>query len=147
MPRPHSIPGGMAEAIVVGPSLYNWSSARDNGRMSLTGFYPGKGVLVTGHTGFKGAWLCEWLVMMGARVGGFSLDIPTHPSLFEALRLQGRLRHLEGDIRSPESVASALRHFEPEIVFHLAAQSLVRKSYESPKETFDTNVGGTVNLL
>ncbi len=114
---------------------------------AFSGIYRGKKVLVTGHTGFKGAWLCEWLLKLGAKVAGYSLDQVSTPSLFEVNQLATRLKHFEGDIRDLKSLKSAMDSFQPEIVFHLAAQSLVRKSYDEPLSTFETNILGTVNLL
>ncbi len=109
--------------------------------------YRGKKVLITGHTGFKGAWLTQWLLELGADVCGYSIDIPTQPSLFEALGLEKKIQHHLGDIRDLTQMSKVFKSFRPEIVFHLAAQSLVRTSYDEPKITFDTNVGGTVNVL
>jgi CDP-glucose 4,6-dehydratase len=110
--------------------------------------YQGKRVLVTGHTGFKGSWLCEWLLALGAEVYGFSNGIPTRPSLFSQLRLSKRIRmDLRGDIRDRVAVKAAMTAIKPDFVFHLAAQPLVRESYEQPVETFDTNVMGTVHVL
>jgi CDP-glucose 4,6-dehydratase len=110
-------------------------------------FYRGKRVLITGHTGFKGSWLSEWLVSLGADIVGFSLGPPTNPCHFEVLRLAERLENVTGDVRSLESLKSAFDKFRPEIVLHLAAQPITRLSYEEPKVTFDTNLGGTVNVL
>jgi CDP-glucose 4,6-dehydratase len=104
-------------------------------------------VLVTGHTGFKGAWLSEWLLGMGAEVTGYALPPPTQPALFEQLGLAGRLRHVEGDIRDSERMARTVKESRPDFVFHLAAQSLVRESYEQPVETFATNVMGTISVV
>ena len=110
--------------------------------------YNGKRVFVTGHTGFKGSWLCEWLLALGAEVYGFSNGIPTRPSLFSQLRLARRIRaDIRGDIRDRAAVCAAVGSVRPDFVFHLAAQPLVRLSYEQPVETFDTNVMGTVNVL
>lgn len=109
--------------------------------------YKGRRVLVTGHTGFKGSWLSQWLLELGAEVAGFSLYLPSSPSNFEVLGLEHRLRHYVGDIRDAEAVKAAFQEFRPEIVFHLAAQAIVRTSYDEPKLTFDTNLGGTVNVL
>ena len=109
--------------------------------------YKGRRVLVTGHTGFKGSWLCAWLLDLGATVAGYSLGIPTQPSHFEALALADRIEHFTGDVRDKNPLQQALNQFRPEIVFHLAAQSLVRKSYENPALTFETNTVGTLNLL
>ena len=110
--------------------------------------YRGKKVLVTGHTGFKGSWLCEWLLSLGAEVYGFSNGIPTKPSLFSQLRLGKRIAmDIRGDVRDRTAVRAAVESIKPDFVFHLAAQPLVRLSYEQPVETFDTNVMGTVNVL
>ncbi len=114
---------------------------------AFAGIYRGKRVLLTGHTGFKGAWLAEWLLALGADVTGFSLPAPTTPSLFEQLGLVARLRHIEGDVRDLAAVRSAVETARPDFVFHLAAQPLVRLSYEQPVETYATNVMGTVNVL
>ena len=110
--------------------------------------YRGKKVLVTGHTGFKGSWLCEWLLSLGAEVHGLALPPPTKPSLFSQLRLGKRIAmDIRGDIRDLETVKGVMRRVKPDFVFHLAAQPLVRLSYKKPVETFDTNVMGTVNVL
>ena len=111
------------------------------------GMYAGKRVLVTGHTGFKGSWLCEWLLGLGAKVTGYSLSPPTQPALFEQLGLAGRLRHIIGDIRDLPGLSRALRKARPDYVFHLAAQPLVRDSYANPVETFEVNLMGTVHVL
>jgi CDP-glucose 4,6-dehydratase len=110
-------------------------------------FFKGKKVLVTGHTGFKGSWLSVWLMQMGAHVTGFALPPKTPRDHFVALGLAKRMRHIEGDLRDFKQIQRAIAKAEPEIVFHLAAQPLVRLSYAEPKLTFDTNVGGAVNLL
>ena len=103
---------------------------------------------MTGHTGFKGSWLCEWLLALGAEVHGLALPPPTKPSLFNQLRLAKRIKsHVIGDIRDLATVKGAMRRVKPDFVFHLAAQPLVRLSYERPVETFSTNVMGTVNVL
>lgn len=115
--------------------------------MSFSNIYRGKRVLVTGHTGFKGAWLCEWLLTLGADVSGFSLDPPTKPALFEQLGLSERIDDFRGDIRDPAAIANRVRYMQPEFIFHLAAQPLVRLSYDQPVETYSTNVMGTVHLL
>ena len=109
--------------------------------------YQGRNVLVTGNTGFKGSWLCSWLLDLGATVAGFSVGVPTEPSHFEALSLADRIQHFKGDVRDKNSLRQAMDRFRPEIVFHLAAQPLVRESYESPALTFETNSMGTLNLL
>ena len=92
------------------------------------GVYSGKKVLVTGHTGFKGSWLSAWLLALGADVAGFSLSVPTEPSNFDILGLRPRIKHYEGDIRDREAITEAVREFSPDVVFHLAAQALVRRS-------------------
>lgn len=115
--------------------------------MSFANVYLGKRVLLTGHTGFKGAWLAEWLLSLGAHVTGFALPPPTQPSLFEQLGLASRLEHIEGDVRDLGAVRAAFAVARPDFVFHLAAQPLVRLSYEQPTETFAANVMGTANVL
>lgn len=109
--------------------------------------YCGKKVLVTGHTGFKGSWLCTWLLRLGADVVGYSDEVPTDPSLFEALGLQSRIRHELGDIRDLEHVCTVLSREQPDFVFHLAAQAIVSTSYQDPVRTMSTNIIGTMNLL
>ncbi len=109
--------------------------------------YKGLRVLVTGHTGFKGSWLCAWLSDLGAVIAGYSMNVPTKPSHFEALRLADKIEHYVGDIRDKSYLQQVLTSFRPNIVFHLAAQSLVQKSYENPLQTFETNALGTLNLL
>ena len=111
------------------------------------GAYRGRRVLVTGHTGFKGAWLCEWLLDLGATVCGIALEPNTKPALFEQLGLQTRVEHHIQDIREPAATAAIIRDFRPDFVFHLAAQPLVRLSYERPVETWETNVLGTIHIL
>lgn len=109
--------------------------------------YRGRRVWVSGHTGFKGAWLCEWLLSLGADVHGFSLAAEPHQRLFAQLGLEHRMRHELGDIRDARAVARSLHAARPDFVFHLAAQSLVRAAYIHPVETYATNVMGTVNVL
>jgi len=111
------------------------------------GFWRGRPVLVTGHTGFKGAWLCWWLQHLGARTAGLALDPPTSPSLFEASGLARSMHSMKGDVRDLATVEAVFRGHRPEIVIHMAAQSLVRESYRDPVGTFGTNVLGTVNCL
>jgi CDP-glucose 4,6-dehydratase len=108
--------------------------------------YAGKRVLVTGHTGFKGAWLCEWLLGLGAEVHGLALP-PLQPSLFAALDLEKRMRHNLVDITDAAALKAKVREVRPDIIFHLAAQALVRLSYREPVLTFATNALGTANLL
>lgn len=110
-------------------------------------FYKGKRVLVTGHTGFKGTWLCRILVNSGAVVRGFSLNPPTNPSLFDLSKMSQRMDSVIGDIRDYDKMKKTFEEFKPEIVFHLAAQPIVRDSYKDPRYTYETNVMGTVNLL
>ena len=111
------------------------------------GAFAGRRVLLTGHTGFKGAWLSEWLLGLGADVTGFALAPPTDPALFDQLGLARRLRHVQSDVRDAAKVADAVSESRPDFIFHLAAQSLVRESYEQPVDTFATNVMGTINVL
>jgi CDP-glucose 4,6-dehydratase len=111
------------------------------------GFYRGRRVFITGHTGFKGSWLSLWLLGLGAQVAGYSLRPPTDPSLFDVLGLANAMRSIKGDIRDGDRLGGELRAFKPEVVFHLAAQPLVRRSYAKPVETYETNVLGTVQLL
>jgi CDP-glucose 4,6-dehydratase len=110
-------------------------------------FWKSKRVLVTGHTGFKGAWLSWWLHRMGADVVGAALEPSTQPNLFSALNLKSQVRHYVCDIRDSESLFSVIQSCKPDIVFHLAAQALVRASYAHTLETYSTNVMGTANLL
>ncbi|MBF0595046.1 MAG: CDP-glucose 4,6-dehydratase [Candidatus Omnitrophica bacterium] len=109
--------------------------------------FKGKKVLVTGDTGFKGSWLCLWLHELGAEVLGFALPPVNSDDHFNLLGLRSMIRHVDGDIRDLAQVRRAVDDFKPEILFHLAAQAIVRVSYQDPKTTFDTNVGGTVNVL
>lgn len=111
------------------------------------GFWKNKKVFITGHTGFKGAWLCLWLQSLGAKITGYALEPPTSPSLYKMCALDKQVNSIRGDIRDGESLCKALKSAEPEIIFHMAAQPLVRESYQNPVETFETNVMGTVNLL
>lgn len=110
-------------------------------------FWRSKRVLVTGHTGFKGGWLSLWLQSAGATVRGFALEAPTEPSLFNVARVSEEMEHQVADIRNYDAVSSAMKEFKPDIVFHMAAQPLVRFSYHSPVETYATNVMGTVHVL
>ncbi len=110
-------------------------------------FYNGKRVLITGHTGFKGGYLSALLSRAGAIVTGYSLEPPTNPSLFELCKLSGDLDHITGDVRDFDKLLKTFKEKKPEIVFHLAAQPIVRTSYKEPRLTYETNVMGTVNLL
>jgi len=106
-----------------------------------------KTVWLSGHTGFKGAWLAQWLLELGAEVHGFALEPPTEPALFNQLGLAKHLRHQIADLRDASAVKQSIRAAQPDFVFHLAAQSLVRLSYEQPVETYQTNVMGTIHVL
>ena len=110
-------------------------------------FYEGKRVLVTGHTGFKGSWLCRILTLAGAEVTGYSLEPPTEPALFRIAGLEDNMDSVIGDIRDLEHLRQVFEKVRPELVIHLAAQPIVRDSYETPVYTYETNVMGTVNLL
>ena len=110
-------------------------------------FWAGKRVYLTGHTGFKGGWLAVWLTSLGATVKGYSLDAPTNPSLFVCAEIGDLIESEIGDIRDVNTLTQSMKAFKPDIVFHLAAQPLVRLSYDEPVETFSTNVMGTVHLL
>ncbi|MDD2806189.1 MAG: CDP-glucose 4,6-dehydratase [Elusimicrobiales bacterium] len=113
----------------------------------MTNSWKGKRVFLTGHTGFKGAWLSVWLDALGAKVTGYALKPPTRPSLFELCRLDKRMKSVIGDVRDGAKLKRALLAAKPEIVIHMAAQPLVRESYKNPAETYETNVMGVVNLF
>ena len=110
-------------------------------------FYKGKKVFITGHTGFKGSWLCQMLILAGADVTGYSLNPPTEPNLFDIAGIGGRIDSVIGDVRDLGSLKKAFDKAQPEIVLHLAAQPIVRDSYKDPHYTYETNVMGTVNIL
>lgn len=110
-------------------------------------FYKGKTVLVTGHTGFKGTWLVKILTNVGANVIGYSLPAPTNPSLYDLSQVDSKITSIIGDIRDYDKLLKVFKDYQPEIVFHLAAQPIVRDSYKDPKYTYETNVIGTVNVL
>jgi len=122
-------------------------STEEEGLMVHESFWRDRRVLITGHTGFKGAWLAIWLQMLGAQVAGFALPPATRPNLYLAARVGRGLRSQEGDVRDLAAVQESVRSFEPEVVLHLAAQPIVRRSYDDPVGTFSTNVLGTVHLL
>ena len=111
----------------------------------FSGVYNKKTVLVTGHTGFKGSWLVYWLNKMGANVIGYSLEAPTNPNHFSMLEI--KMTSIIGDIRDLDKLNKVIEEHKPDIVFHLAAQALVRKSYENPIETYETNVMGTLKVF
>ena len=109
--------------------------------------YKGKKVLITGNTGFKGSWLSIWLDSLGAEIYGVSLDTPTSPSIFESMNLKEKVNYFKLDIRNNDNINKLMNEVQPDFLFHLAAQSLVSKSYEDPLETISTNVIGTANIL
>ena len=109
-------------------------------------FYKNKTVLVTGHTGFKGSWMCKVLAMHGAKVIGYATEPPTDPSLFEAAGIENEIVSVIGDIRDLDKLCAAMLEYKPEIVIHMAAQPIVRESYANPVYTYETNVMGTVNI-
>ena len=113
----------------------------------LEKFYGGKRVLVTGHTGFKGTWLCRILTLAGAQVTGYALEPPTDPSIFAQTGMAEKMHSVIGDIRDLAKLRETFEKARPEVVFHLAAQPIVRDSYKDPVYTYETNVMGTVNIL
>jgi CDP-glucose 4,6-dehydratase len=114
---------------------------------NLQKFFKNKKVLITGHTGFKGAWLSQILVNWGAKVSGLALKPVTGPNLFRALKLENKINSYFVDIRNYQKVKNVISKVKPEIIFHLAAQALVRESYDQPLYTFETNIIGTANIL
>ena len=110
-------------------------------------FFRGKKIFITGHTGFKGAWLCEILQLFGAEITGYSLPAPTQPNLFALSGVSKKISSWTGDIRDRQALTNAFKAAQPDIVLHLAAQPIVRDSYRNPVLTYETNVMGTVNLL
>ena len=109
--------------------------------------YKNKKVLVTGHTGFKGSWLTSWLVLLGAKVTGLSLYVPTNPSHFKAIKLQNKINHKKMDIRNLKLLKKFFKKHQPDYVFHMAAQAIIKKSYSDPINTWETNTVGTLNVL
>lgn len=114
---------------------------------NLEDFYKGKKVLITGHTGFKGSWMCRMLLLMGAEVTGYALEPPTEPALFKLCGLDQDMRTVTGDIRDLSLLLDTFKRIQPEIVIHMAAQPIVRESYKNPVYTYDVNVMGTVNVM
>ena len=115
--------------------------------MADLNFYKGRRVLITGHTGFKGSWMCQVLSGAGADVTGYALEAPTDPSLFDLLHLQKKINSVTGDVRDLEHLQKVFAKVQPEVVIHMAAQPLVRESYRNPVDTYAINVMGTVNVL
>jgi len=115
--------------------------------MDLKFFYKNKKILITGHTGFKGSWLSLWLLNLEANIAGYSLNPNTSPNLHDVLGLHNKMVNVVGDVRDKDCLQSFVQDFQPEIVIHMAAQALVRESYEDPVTTYETNVMGTVNIL
>ena len=110
-------------------------------------YFNKKKIIVTGNTGFKGSWLCQWLIMLNAKVVGISNNIPTNPSHFELLNHKKKIKHYNCDIRNKDKLLKIFRNEKPDFIFHLAAQSLVKDSFHEPFDTFSTNSLGTVNIL
>jgi CDP-glucose 4,6-dehydratase len=115
--------------------------------ITMKEFYKNKKILVTGHTGFIGSWLTKWLTLFNANICGYSLGPPSKPNMYEILNLNSVIKDVRYDIRNTDRLRRVLQEFQPEIVFHLAAQPIVLQAYDNPMETFDVNVAGTVNLL
>ena len=115
--------------------------------MNNLAFFKGKKVFLTGHTGFKGSWLSRILILSGAEVTGYALEAPVEAKLFDTLHLEKNMHSVIGDIRDREKLIRTMQEAQPEIVFHLAAQPIVRESYKDPVGTYETNVMGTVNIL
>ena len=113
----------------------------------IKNFFKNKKIIITGHTGFKGAWLTLWLKLLGAKIIGISENIPTKPSLFEKLKLNKEIKDIRLDIADLDSLKKIFNKYQPDFVFHLAAQSLVKKSYENPIKTFSSNTVGTLNIM
>ena len=115
--------------------------------LKIKKIFKNKKVLVTGHTGFKGSWLTAWLVLLGAKVSGLSINTPSNPSHFKAANLKGKINHKNLDIRNLKLLKKTVKKYQPDFVFHLAAQALVKKSYLNPIYTWETNTIGTLNIL
>ena len=120
---------------------------REKNNMLDISFFKDKKILVTGHTGFKGTWMCQLLVMAGANVTGYALNPPTEPSLFDMCKVKEHINSIVGDIRDLDKLMGVFQETQPEIVIHMAAQPIVRESYTNPVYTYETNVMGTVNIL
>ncbi len=116
-------------------------------KVNIENFFKNKKIMVTGNTGFIGSWMSLWLHMLGAKVIGYSQKPPTNPSMFEIIKIKKDIKHITGDINNFEKLHKTIKDNKPEFVFHLAAESLVRESYEQPLKTFQTNVIGTANVL
>ncbi len=123
-----------------------WQGALENLVMNPA-FWHNKTVFITGHTGFKGSWLSLWLKQLGANVVGFALEPPSEPNLFTVANVGQKIQHIHGDVKNIAQLQQALKQHQPDIVFHMAAQSLVQSSYDYPVDTYAVNVMGTVNLL
>ena len=117
------------------------------GSTSLQNSFAGKNVLITGNTGFKGSWLTAWLLKLGANIVGYSISVPTMPSMFIDAGLESRVNHIFGDVTDLKRLNSVIKECRPDFIFHLAAQAIVSTSYENPVETMNTNFMGTVNVL
>ena len=115
--------------------------------MMFENCFSNKKVLITGNTGFKGSWLSSWLLKLGAKVYGLSNEIPTDPSLYEILSLKNKIKHYDADVRNLDRIKEIFQEVAPDFIFHLAAQSIVSKSYEDPISTISTNVIGTSTVL
>ena len=116
-------------------------------KISFLKQFKNKKVLITGHTGFKGSWLTYWLVLLGAKVIGLSINIPSKPSHFNSIKLQKKITHKKIDVRNLSQLKKVFKKHQPDFVFHLAAQALVKKSYADPTYTWQTNTMGTLNVL
>jgi len=127
--------------------MERWNSSLEEMVKELLSFYKGKKILITGHTGFKGTWLVRTLLHAGAEIVGYSLEPPAEPSLFELTKTGNEMESIFGDVRDLGHLTAVFQDYRPEIVFHLAAQPIVRQSYQDPVGTYSTNVMGTVNML